>query len=305
MTREELNQDKQKEVMSETRYENRKKMVIFSFKIIGCIVLLFLLFYLYTTFISTKIVSVREYRVINKKVPSEFNGIKVVQFSDLHYGSTIFINDLKKIVNKINELKPDLVVFTGDLIDQNYSLTIKEQEEISKALLKIDTTLGKYAVRGDEDTDVFSIVMNQSEFNILDNGYDFIYNESSTPIILFGSASYLQNESNIKNTFAYFEDATHNTNIFSISLVHEPDVVEDIQKNYFVDVILAGHSHNGNVRIPFIGPVSKVSGANKYYDAYYQLDDTKLYISSGLGTNGAGLRLFCRPSISLFRISNK
>ena len=60
MTREELNQDKQKEVMSETRYENRKKMVIFSFKIIGCIVLLFLLFYLYTTFISTKIVTVRE-----------------------------------------------------------------------------------------------------------------------------------------------------------------------------------------------------------------------------------------------------
>ena len=97
MTREELNQDKQKEVMSETRYENRKKMVIFSFKIIGCIVLLFLLFYLYTTFISTKIVSVREYRVINKKVPSEFNGIKVVQFSDLHYGSTIFINDLKRL----------------------------------------------------------------------------------------------------------------------------------------------------------------------------------------------------------------
>ena len=99
MTREELNQDKQKKVMSEARYENRKKIVIFSFKLIGIIVLVFLAFYLYTSFISTKIVNMREYRIINKKLPNEFNGLKVVQISDLHYGTTFFINDLKKIVN--------------------------------------------------------------------------------------------------------------------------------------------------------------------------------------------------------------
>lgn len=305
MTREELNQDKQKEIMSETRYENRKKIVVFSFKVISIIVLLFLIFYLYTSFVSTKIVSIREYRVINEKVPSEFNGLKIVQFSDLHYGTTIFINDLKKIVSKINEVKPDLVVFTGDLVDKNYSLTIEEQEDISESLLKIDTTLGKYAVRGEEDDEVFSIIMNQSEFNILDNDYDFIYKESTTPIVLFGSASYLNNESDIKKTYSYFEDATRNTNVFSVSLVHEPDFAEAIYKNYSVDVIMSGHSHNGSIRLPILGPVSKVTGAEKYYDERYQLGDTQLYISSGLGTNGAGFRLFCRPSISLFRISNK
>ena len=147
MTREELNQDKQKKVMSEARYENRKKIVIFSFKLIGIIVLVFLAFYLYTSFISTKIVNMREYRIINKKLPNEFNGLKVVQISDLHYGTTFFINDLKKIVNKVNEVKPDIVVFTGDLVDKSFSLANDEQENIINVLSKIDTTLGKYAIR--------------------------------------------------------------------------------------------------------------------------------------------------------------
>lgn len=305
MTREELNQDKQKKVMSEARYENRKKIVIFSFKLIGIIVLVFLAFYLYTSFISTKIVNMREYRIINKKLPNEFNGLKVVQISDLHYGTTFFINDLKKIVNKINEVKPDIVVFTGDLVDKSFSLANDEQENIINVLSKIDTTLGKYAIRGEEDNEAFSIIMNQSEFDILDNDYDFIYNESKSPIMIFGSASYLNDENNIKKTFAYFDDATHNSNIFSITLIHEPDLAEYIYNDYPVDLILAGHSHNGNIRLPFVGPVIRVDGANKFYNEHYKLGNSDLYISSGLGTNGAGFRLFCRPSISLFRISNK
>ena len=74
---------------------------------------------------------------------------------------------------------------------------------------------------------------------------------------------------------------------------------------YNNDLVLAGHSHNGIIRIPFIGALSKVEGSMKYDQEYYKINDTKLYISSGMGTNGPGFRLFCRPSINFLRLESK
>jgi predicted MPP superfamily phosphohydrolase len=75
--------------------------------------------------------------------------------------------------------------------------------------------------------------------------------------------------------------------------------------NYTTDLFLAGHSHNGNIRIPFINKsIYKVEGAKKYDQDYYKIKNSNLYISSGLGTTN-GIRLFCRPSINFFRLSNK
>ena len=69
--------------------------------------------------------------------------------------------------------------------------------------------------------------------------------------------------------------------------------------------LLMGHSHNGNIRLPFIGAISKVDGAKKYDQEYYKIKNSELFISSGMGTNGPGFRLFCRPSFNFVRVSNK
>ena len=100
-------------------------------------------FYLYTTYISSKIIDVKEERIINEKLPTNFNGLKIIQISDIHYGSTIFIKDIKKLVELVNERTPDLVVFTGDLINKDYKLNSKEQEKLITELKKIKTTIGK------------------------------------------------------------------------------------------------------------------------------------------------------------------
>ena len=266
------------------------------------IIIISLLFYLYTTYISSKLITVKEERIINEKIPSSFNGLKLIQISDIHYGSTIFKKDIKKLVNDINERNPDLVVFTGDLIDKNYKLKANEQEYLIKELTKIKTSIGKYAVRGEEDKNQFDTIMNQSQFTILNNSYDLIYNNSNNPILIVGINS---TDAKIDEAFKYFSEPTHNSNIYTITLLHQPDLVDAIIDKYNSDLILAGHSHNGQINIPKIGGIIKKEGAEKYINEYYQLGETQLYISSGIGTNGIGFRLFCRPSINFFRLSSK
>lgn len=303
MTRQEKNQAKQKEIFREKNKEIMKKTTKFLVKALLMIIIISTLFFSYTTYISSIKIHTREYRVINNKVPDNFNGTKIVQFSDLHYGTTMSLNNLKEIVKKINETNPDLVFFTGDLIDKNYELKNKEQEKIIKQLNKINSTLGKYAILGEEDNESFNTIMNASNFIILKNEYELIYKETNTPILLVGINNQILSEEIIKNAYGYFTEETHNPDIFSITLTHEPDIAEYINSS----LILAGHSHNGGIRIPFINvPLFTKKGARNYNQDYYKIIDNDLYISSGLGTNNRfGFRLFCRPTISLYRISNK
>ena len=304
MTREELNKKIQEEIEEEQNKENVKKIIKLIIKYTVLLMILSISFFCYTTYISTAKVKVREYRVINNKIPDSFNGLKIIQLSDLHFGSTMFNEELKKIVKLSNERKPDLVIFTGDLINTNYDLTSKEQEKLIKELKSISSTLGKYAILGNEDTEKVSTIFNQSDFTILRDEYELIYKEDNNPILLVGLNSNKKSQ-DIDKAFKYFTEQTHNSDIYTISIFHEPDTAEDIIDSYKSDLLLAGHSHNGNIRIPFVKfSLFRVDGAKKYNQDYYKINNSELYISSGLGTQ-KGIRLFCRPSINFFRLSNK
>ena len=130
ITRSEKNEEIQKEIIKEQNRKIRKEIVLTSLKIITVLIIVTIIFYLYTTYISSKLISVNEERIINEKIPESFNGLKIIQISDIHYGSTIFLQDIKKLVSLINDRNPDLVVFTGDLINKNYNLKSKEQEKL-------------------------------------------------------------------------------------------------------------------------------------------------------------------------------
>ena len=301
MTREELNKDIREKVSHESNKENTKKVIKVVIKLLLIFIILGALFFTYTTYISTVKVGVREYRIINEKIPDNFNGLKVIQMSDLHYGSTMFNEEVKKVVNLVNERKPDIVVFTGDLINKNYKLESKEQEKLINSFKNINASIGKYAILGDEDTEAIATIFNQSDFSILRDEYDLIYNSNENPILLIGVNSLNKNQ-DIDKAFSYFKDPNHISNIYTITLLHEPDAIDDI---YQADLVLAGHSHNGNIRVPFTKySLFKVNGAKKYDQDYYEVNNAKLYVSSGLGTK-SGFRLFCRPSINFFRLSNK
>ena len=96
-----------------------------------------------------------------------------------------------------------------------------------------------------------------------------------------------------------------NENIsYKIILTHEPDITDEIiKKDNSVNLVLAGHSHNGQIRLPLIGALTTPNEAKKYYDNYYKIGNTHLYVSSGIGVSKVNFRLFNRPSINFYRIN--
>ena len=279
-----------------------KKIII----ILIVIVLLISSILLYSRFVATKGLKVKEYKVVNTKITNSYHGIKVVQLSDVHYGSTINEKELNNIVDKINEINPDIVVLTGDLIDNRIPF---DKDVIISCLSKITAKLGKYAISGNHDLplDDYNYIVKESGFTNLDNTYDLIYNKSSEPIIISG-IGYSEEDVGIKTEQfdKYISElkADDIKPIYSILLVHEPDMVDNLDLNKY-DLVLAGHSHGGQVRLPFVGALYTPDGAKNYYDEYYKINNTDLYISSGLGTSMYKFRLFNKPSINFYRITNK
>ena len=95
----------------------------------------------------------------------------------------------------------------------------------------------------------------------------------------------------------------HTTQFTTCAITPAGDILQE-EKYPTTDLFLAGHSHNGQINIPYIGGLIKKEGSQKYINEFYQINESKLYISSGIGTNGNGFRLFCRPSINFFRLSS-
>lgn len=304
MTREERNKEIQEELKRKEEQKETLKKVGKVTKIVLIIVLIISSFILYARFVSTSFLVVREYKVTSPNLPTNFTGFKIVQFSDLYYGSTIDTEDLQDIVDKINELKPDLVVFTGDLIAPNYTLEDGEQENITNLLKSITSTVGKYAVNGNNDiqNEVFESILLGSDFKYLNNESDFIYYQNQTPILLSGTSTLYQGNADVTKTFQ-----DKNTNAYyTISLMHEPDQIETIVANRKIDLALAGHSLNGQIRIPRIGAIIHPMGAQNYPNEHYLIsttsNTTELFVSGGLGTDTAPFRLFNHPSINFYRL---
>ncbi len=279
--------------MKEDKKEKTKKhCFIWLLLVIGIL-------FIYARYIGTSGLIINEYSVIDENIPENFHGVKIVQFSDLHYGTTIKEEEFKNIISKINELNADIIVFNGDLIDNSYNLSEDEEKLIIDELNKIEASIGFYAVRGDHDiSDTFDNIITNTNIEILNNQNKYIYfNNNSTPIMIIGLDDNLKGTQNVDTAFNY-EDNDY----YKILITHEPDDYDKVDEN--VNLFLAGHSHLGQVRFPFIGSIYNMVGAKKYVENQYEINGTNLFISGGIGTTKIKYRFLNRPSINFFRLYN-
>ncbi len=300
MSRSEKSKELEEQIEKEKRQEITHRRIGIFLKIFFSLLAICILLLLYMHFIGTKGLIVKEYKIESDQLPESFHGFKIVQFSDLHYLTTMQKKEVDHLVHKINELKPDIVVFTGDLIDSQKEASENDIKDLINSFNKIEANVGLYAIKGNHDyeNDYFTRVFQETKFKILNNTYDLIYYKGNIPILLTGVGSILENDCDIDLAFSY----SGMDHLYTISLLHEPDVIDNIKNKYQVNLALAGHSHNGQIRIPGMGAVMKVEEGKKYPNEKYQLGNTELYVSGGLGTSMYEFRWFDRPSINFFRL---
>jgi len=277
-----------------------KKIVL----IITTIILLLII--LYARFIGTSGLKINEYKIVNSNITDEYHGLKVVHITDIHYGSTINNKKLENIVEKINFIKPDIVVMTGDLIDEKFEYN---SEEIIKNLSNIKAKLGKYAISGNHDYPLenYNELLKASGFINVDNTYELIYNNTINPIIISGISTNIKDTTDMSIKTKEYDEyiSSQDSNpLYSILLMHEPDYIDNLNIDNY-DLVLAGHSHNGQINIPLLKNLYLPDGCDKYMNGHYLIKNTNLYVSNGLGTSGLRFRLFSKPSINLYRITNK
>ena len=278
-----------------------KKIIL----IISIIIVFIISFFAYSRYIATKKFKINEYVVRNSNIPDSFYGTKIVHISDIHYKSTTDYLDLKKIINKINLIKPDIVILSGDIFDKDIKYTDKDYEQIKDQLKKIDYNISKYAIKGDSDLNIkkWEEIINDSDFINLNDTYDYIYNGGIDPILIVGISSNYKNN-HINKTIEDIKKESISPYKYSILVLHEPDFINDIINLNF-NLALSGHSMGGKINLPIIGGIAKNKYSKKYYKNYYRVENTNLFISNGIGTDSLKLRFRNTPSINLYRLRNK
>ncbi len=281
ITRSEKNKKIQKKIFHE---ENQKKLRKFS-KIIGSILGLIILILLYGMFIGSKVVIVKEYKVTSNELPNSFHGVKVVHISDILYNS-LNEKDLNTIQKKINELKPDIIVFTGNLKKVELELSKKEIEILENFFKDLNASLEKYAIIGNKDDDSFYVIMENSNFKVMNNKQENLYRKDSNPIEIIGFDTNNLNFENLKKEN------------YSICLFSNPDKINDILKNISCNLALAGETLGGEIKL-FNKPLLD---NHKYNSEYSKIENGEFYISNGLG-NEINVRYFNHPAINFYRLT--
>ena len=294
----ELNQDKQIAIDEEEQKEKNKKILKRILKIVLILFLLITCFCFYTVNIATTSLIVKEEQITSDKLPAGFHGLKIIQFSDLHYQNKELLED---VINNINLRKPDLLFFTGDLLKENEDLSTEDRTELLSKLKEIEANIGKYAVLGETDDDVAKAILTDAGFEVLDNQSKFVYTTTNERISVIGINTN-QDQKSIESFLNTYKESNQNTNYFTILLLHKPDYIDYVLPIINVDLAFAGHSHLGELNLFGLYPVTKKDGATKYTRDFYQLENTRFYISSGIGTDLYDFRLGARPSITYLRV---
>ncbi|WP_442599311.1 metallophosphoesterase [Neobacillus sp. D3-1R] len=257
--------------------------------------------YFYAHQIEPRLLKVNSYTIKHNDIPKSFNGFKIVQFSDTHLGFQYDLVQFKKMLRVIKKLEPDVIFFTGDLMDapNQYS----HQEEIIPLLKDLEAPFGKFAIYGNHDhggygSNIYKNIMELSNFQILLNKSFEIKLLDQNSIYIIGLDDAMLGNPN-------FDMALHNIpdDQFKILLSHAPDLADQTVE-YGVQLQLSGHSHGGQIQIPFVGALITPPYARKYREGFYNINHLKLYVNRGIGTTRLPFRFMSKPEIAVFTLQS-
>jgi uncharacterized protein len=237
-------------------------------------------------------------------LPAAFAGKKMIHISDLHCSNTVSDTYLRRCVQRINRLEADIVVITGDFVTHDFRGVYKKK--ILTILRELQSTLGTFACLGNHDYGVMASWQPGKEVSrdFLENGLQEVgikvlrnnshcLKHDGSEIYVVGLGDMWAQDS--RPDLAFREVAAGKT---TLVLAHNPDTIDNLQ-NYKAQVVMCGHTHGGQVRVPFFGPPFLPIKNRRYVSGMFTVDDKMLYVNRGLGRLGR-IRFNCRPEITVF-----
>lgn len=254
-------------------------------------------FFTYSFIIEPRWVKVNQYELKIDNLPPQFRDFRIVLFGDIHRSKIVSAGYISKCISKVNKLNPDIVLNTGDYITgkQGYIFDIVEM------LKTIKPEYGVYSVLGNHDGEIVAKGLKQAGIRVLRNESVTIEKDGGI-LRLIGLDDSL---SGYENIVKELKDAKKTE--VRLLMMHNPDLFKILKLyEYRIDLIAAGHTHGGQVVIPFIGPplVPSIYG-KKYASGFIREKKGLMYVTRGIGTYLLPVRFFCRPEITLFVLSDE
>jgi uncharacterized protein len=239
---------------------------------------------------------------------ADFEGMRIVQLSDIHmdyYTEPFF---LRRVVERINQLKPDAVFLTGDYVTSGQWADSVAHEAAWECagILKGLKCKSVHAVLGNHDVTVGSAIV-ESAFrtngiNILRNSFLPI-ERGSGRFWLAGLDDPVVGHPDLNATIPNMIRNRRDEPL--VLLCHAPDYATHIQSQeagQAVDLMLSGHTHGGQIRLPLIGALVLPPMGKRFVQGWFQLGRMGLYVNRGIGTIGVPFRLDCPPELTLFTL---
>jgi predicted MPP superfamily phosphohydrolase len=251
----------------------------------------------YPIFIESYMVLVNRYRVAVPHLPKVFSGFTIVQLSDLHYGPLVPMTVIRRVVRQSNSLRKDIVVCTGDYVHEHHATD--QIDKVWPTMAQLEAERGVFSVLGNHDhwadTDRSLYWLDRAGQNLRHRAVPI--EKNGERIWLAGAGDLWEDHRSVDRLL---QDVPRDA--CRIVLAHNPDTA-DTPSTERVDLLIAGHTHGGQVRIPFLGaPVLPVR--NKAYSSGLKTSPrgTRVFISKGVGWSVYPIRFNCPPEIAVLEL---
>jgi hypothetical protein len=240
-------------------------------------------------------------------LPAELAGLRVVQITDVHHGPWLPIEFVLGIVDRVNRLEPDLVVLTGDYVINSPRYVAP----VVKAFGLLRASVGVVAVLGNHDwwegIGAVRHAFSSAGIPLIDNSRLIVnaalgfVESGKSGLCVAGLGDFWEDKMRPDNALGGVPETMPR-----LVLSHNPDVAEDrdfLAAGHRVDLMVSGHTHGGQVRVPGLGtPVVPSLYGQKYAAGWVEGPEFPVYISNGIGTSGVPVRIGAHPEITVFEL---
>lgn len=282
-----------KKRLTKTRRSPARYVAELFFKLMG-----FLYFVCYR---ANNAIDVSRFEYPSAKVPPSFDGFRIVQVSDLH--GKVFGRDNAKLLDLIEREKPDLIVVTGDVVDER-NFRLDQLRDFAERLVQIAPV---FYVAGNHEADFYSqyfyeivSILRKAGFTTLLARETRITRKNGDAIMVAGTVDVKTTQEFAKFAEPQFKKFSRNAGEFRLLLSHRPEFLT-LYSEYGFDLVFSGHAHGGQICVPWLMPNGLNAPGQGWFPKYtrgaHKLGETTMIVSRGLGPSVIPTRLFNRPEL--------